>query len=359
MGINEADTKHAPNIPETVTVALYNSIVRIVNQNLIGTGFFLKKNIKNKIKYFLFSSEHVITEDDVNSKIEIELYYGKKINEKKKIIVLDNTKRFITCSEDEKDVTVIEILKTDDIHEDKYLLADLNYKNGYDKYKNGKIFFAGYTNDPIYKNERYISSGEIKSIKGFEFEYSIDTRTGSYGAPICLIENLRVIGIYKQGNKIKDINYGTFIGVILDELEKNYKEINYVDDNKEKPTNKINNLINNNNLYNDFNIELRNPIHILNYHTDNVKCLTVMNDGRLVSCSEDESIIIYNKETYKPDLIIKEHNDGVNYITQLSSGILASCSLDKTIKLFNIKGNEYEVIQTLNYHTSYVYKKII
>ena len=118
MGINESDTKHAPNISETVTVALYNSIVRIVNKNLIGTGFFLKKNIKNKIKYFLFSSEHVITEDDVNSKIEIELYYGKKINEKKKIIVLDNTKRFITCSEDEKDVTIIEILKTDDIYQD-------------------------------------------------------------------------------------------------------------------------------------------------------------------------------------------------------------------------------------------------
>ena len=81
------------------------------------------------------------------------------------------------------------------IHEDKYLLADLNYKNGYDKYKNGKIFFVGYTNDPIYNNERYISSGEIKSIKGFEFEHSIDTRKGSYGAPICLIENLRVINL--------------------------------------------------------------------------------------------------------------------------------------------------------------------
>ena len=53
-----------------------------------------------------------------------------------------------------------------------------------------------------------------------------------------------------------------------------------------------NNLINNNNLYNDFNIELKEPIHKLNYHTDCVNCLTVMNDGRLVSCSRDGSIII-------------------------------------------------------------------
>ena len=42
-----------------------------------------------------------------------------------------------------------------------------------------------------------------------------------------------------------------------------------------------------------------------------VTCLTIMNDGRLVSGSNDKSIIIYNKETYKPDLIIKEHSDGV------------------------------------------------
>ena len=68
-----------------------------------------------------------------------------------------------------------------------------------------------------------------------------------------------------------------------------------------------------------------------------------MNDGRLVSCSSDGSIIIYNKETYKPDIIIKEHSDTVTYIIQLSSGILASCSYDGSIKLFNIKENKYEV----------------
>ena len=194
----------------------------------------------------------------------------------------------------EKDVTVIEILKSDDIPEDKYLMADLNYKYGYNVYKNRKLFLAGYPDDPMYQNERHISSGEIKSIKGFEFEHSIDTRPGSSGAPICLIENLRLIGIHKRGDKIKAINRGTFIGVILNELEKIYIEKNNVSGNKGKLNDKINNQINNNNLYNDFNIELKEPIHKLNYHTDHVNCLTVMNDGRLVSCSGDGSIIIYN-----------------------------------------------------------------
>ena len=40
----------------------------------------------------------------------------------------------------------------------------------------------------------------------------------------------------------------------------------------------------------------------------------------------------------------------------MSSGIIATCSFDKTIKLFNIKGNNYNILQTLNYHTDYAYK---
>ena len=110
------------------------------------------------------------------------------------------------------------------------------------------------------------------------------------------------------------------------------------------------------NLYKDFNIKLKNPIHILNNHINEIYCLTILNDGRLVSGSRDNSIIIYNKITYKPDLIIKEHNDIICCIKQLSSGILTSCSVDKTIKLFNI--NNYKILQTLNYHSDGVYNII-
>jgi len=116
--------------------------------------------------------------------------------------------------------------------------------------------------------------------------------------------------------------------------------------------------INNNNNLNNYNISLKNPIHILNYHTNWILCLSVLNDGRLISGSYDNSIIIYNKTTYKPDLTIKEHKGSVWCITQLSSGIIASCSKDKTIKLFNIKGNYYNILQTLNEHTNIVYKII-
>ena len=47
-----------------------------------------------------------------------------------------------------------------------------------------------------------------------------------------------------------------------------------------------------------------------------------------------------------------------NNILQLSSGMLASCSQDNSIKIFNIKYNNYQFLQTLNYHNSSVYKII-
>jgi len=121
--------------------------------------------------------------------------------------------------------------------------------------------------------------------------------------------------------------------------------------------NKTNNL-SNNNLDNNFDISLKNPIHTLNCHKNRIFCLSILNDGRLISSSRDNSIIIYNKTTYQPDLIIKEHKDTIRCIIQLSSGIIATCSEDKTIKLFNIKENKYNILQTLNDHTDKVNKII-
>jgi len=124
---------------------------------------------------------------------------------------------------------------------------------------------------------------------------------------------------------------------------------------EEQLKDKANNL---DNIDNNFNISLKNPIHTLNYHKNSILCLSILNDGRLISGSSDNSIIIYNKTTYQPDLIIKEHEDWVRFIIQLNSGIIATCSYDKTIKLFNIKGNNYNIIQTLNDHTGRIYKII-
>ena len=113
-----------------------------------------------------------------------------------------------------------------------------------------------------------------------------------------------------------------------------------------------------NNIYNDFDINTKNPLYQLNNHSKAIICLILMKDGRLVSGSNDNSIMIYNKISYTPDLVIKEHDNPVLCIIQLSSGVLASSSEDKTIKLFKIDNDKYEILQILNYHTKAIWKII-
>ena len=91
----------------------------------------------------------MIDQNDINSKSPIEIFYGKRNNETKKEIILDNSHRFIALFKKNKDITAIEILEKDGIPEDKYLFADLGYKYGYDIYKNGKFILAGYPEDNL------------------------------------------------------------------------------------------------------------------------------------------------------------------------------------------------------------------
>ena len=144
---------------------------------------------------------------------------------------------------------------------------------------------------------------------------------------------------------------------ILKEIIQLKEIINNKDNEIKSLKNELNQYktINNNNLDNNFNIKLKEPIHKFNYHTSTIICGIVLKDGRFATGSGDHTIIIYNNKTFKPDLTIKEHSDYVNSLTQLSSDILVSCSNDKTIKLYEIKGNEYKIIQTLNNHTNNVY----
>ena len=219
---DEVDTQHAQSIPKSVFDKLYNAIIRIEIKNNKATGFFMKTRIKGIQKYFILSNYHVISQSDVDQKKDITIYINETNNEIKKIIKLDKNKRLIKCFDKPKDVTLIEILKEDNINEDKYLIPDLNYKNeGFNYYVGKNFFLTGYPHSFEYPKEPHISSGKIDSIKNdFEFKHSLDTRAGSSGSPICLI-NKFIIGIHKAGNKELHLNYGTFIGAILDELEKN------------------------------------------------------------------------------------------------------------------------------------------
>ena len=324
---------------QTILMQMKECICKIKGK-LKGTGFFCHINYEKKNIPCLMTNFHVLDKEYIkkNNKIKISMN-DNAINEE---ITIKEQDIIYQSKKEEYDLIIIklnereEYIKNINYFELDENLFNKNSKNGYESiyilhYPNAQNAAVSYGNgityDPKYQ---------------YDIQHKCNTSSGSSGGPILNLLTNKVIGIHKgfiQKNNGVKYNIGTFLKDSLGEIK-----------NKD---NKINNQINNNNLYKDFNIELKDPIH--EYHIDNLKCLNIMNDGRLVSGSDDKSIIIYNKETFKPDLIIKEHDGPVNYITQLSSGILASCSDDKSIKLYSIKGNKYEVLQTLN-HACAVYK---
>ena len=225
-------------IPESNSLMMYNSIVRIeyklkIGEEVVGTGFFMKIPHENTNEYFNFlvTNCHVIPESIVEEKKEIDIFFGNSKMERNRKIDLDRNKRYIKCNKD-CDYTVIQILNRDNISNGKYLYPEPNYKKGCEFYLNKPCYLAGY---PIIsknkegflnkKLERCISPGKITRINkvyNYDFEHYLETKNGSSGSPICSIDDGKVIGIHKGGIKQFQINFGTFIGFIINDFEKPY-----------------------------------------------------------------------------------------------------------------------------------------
>jgi len=224
--IKNCQIKASPVIPEDISKILKKSTARIEfnEKKKSSTGFFMKINIKGENFNFILTCNHSITQEEIDSKLQITIYFGKKENEEKIVIILDDKKRLIKTYED-LDITLIQILKKDNIKEKRFLFPDLNYQNfGFSFYKDSQVFTAGYPNVEFYKDGRHISSGLITKINGYNFEHNCDTRKGSSGSPIInLFKN--VIGIHYGGDKNNKTNFGTFIGVIIDKLNSERENI--------------------------------------------------------------------------------------------------------------------------------------
>ena len=239
--IYEVDTGNA-SVPESTAKKLFNSIVRIEFLNKVATGFFMKIKIKSIYLPCLLTNFHVINQDIVNNKETINIFFGEKYKEKMISIKLDINIRFIKVFNEDLDVAVIEILKSDNIPTNKFLNYDLNYQSekGYSEYINKDFCLAGYPSSNIFKKERHLSSGTIlEIIENFKFTHLLNTKAGSSGSPIILIENKNVIGIHQGGNEIMKINRGIFIGKVIEELNKddiaiNLNYQNFLDEKIEK-----------------------------------------------------------------------------------------------------------------------------
>ena len=166
-------------------------------------------NCSDKLKC-LMTNYHVINPNVENENIEIEIHNKKKMKIKFK-------NRYTKYLKRPKDIAMIEIKESDEIYNDIIFLDyDLNcIKTRYPSYKGEDVFSIEHP----YGEDASCASGTIINIYEYEFDHNIPTNNGSSGCPIILLNNninlIQVIGIHKEGDKLHNINGGTFIGEIF------------------------------------------------------------------------------------------------------------------------------------------------
>ena len=174
------------------------------------------------------------------------------------------------------------------------------------KIQNQIYTFIDYNINEIYEEINILNNNNFKLIKELnkyklKIEFNILKRKKYLIINLDENENIEKNDLIKNISELKEIikKDKEIIKSLQDEL-KQYKNIS----------------INNNNNYNNFNIKLKEPIHILKYHTSYIYCATILNDGRFATGSGDNSIIIFNNKTFTPDLIIQEHDVCINCLIQ-------------------------------------------
>ena len=104
---------------------------------------------------------------------------------------------------------------------------------------------------------------------------------------------------------------------------------------------------------------LKTNFKTLNNHTSDVFHLSKLKDGRLISCSGDNTVNIYKKDTFELQLSIKEHSSDILLITQLINDKIISCSSDKTINIIKLIGEDkYNLELKLTGHGDSIYNII-
>ena len=192
---------------------------------------------------------------------------------------------------------------------------------------------------------------EINKLKNDKFK--LINEENNWQIEFIILDKKRYLNIelYENININENNEYLLTINKLKEIIKEKDNKIKFLEEELNKYKSKKND-----DIYDNFNIENKEPKHILKYHAKSVNTIAILNDGRFAAGSDDNSIIIYNNKTFLPDLTIKEHQDMINSVIKLSSSDLASCSADNTIKLFRINANNYKVIQVLNYHKNSVSK---
>ena len=206
-------------------------ICKIKIGETIGTAFFCEipfPNKNNKLSV-LISNNHTINGDFLfNKDSELEIH----IKEKKDIIKLNLDKRMKYTNE-EYDITIIELKETDEIENflelDDIIIDDIiNNNNKNKEFIDKTIYIIQYP-----ESELSVSYGLLDNIysdKNYNFIHKCSTKNGSSGSPIMNMSN-KIIGVHKEGYK-DEYNIGSFLNEAIKEFIQQFYYHKDISDNK-------------------------------------------------------------------------------------------------------------------------------
>ena len=102
-----------------------------------------------------------------------------------------------------------------------------------------------------------------------------------------------------------------------------------------------------------WNIDTGECEKVLEGHTSSVSSLSVLSDGRVISGSHDKTIRVWNIDTGECEKVLEGHSSSARSVIVLSDGRIVSGSSDKTIRIWNIDTGECEKV--LEGHSNYVH----
>ena len=245
-----------------IFLQISKSICKIIIENNIGTGFLIKFLKGEENFYGLMSCEHVITKKLIEKKSKITFFYDN--SNKMKEFALDTSKRYIKDFQDINiDATIVEILTTDKIIDDYFLLPNFEFMENLGGLNNKLIQIFQYPNG----ENLGFSEGEIIKIKKKEITHKAGTKEGSSGSPLFIKGTTGVIGIHKAEDKDKDEGYADFIGPIY-KFFRNGLVYDNISEHSEVSSEETENEFKNNNF---FPICLNDSYHPLNFDVEVLK----------------------------------------------------------------------------------------
>jgi len=264
----------------------------------------------------------------------------------------------------EDNIKQIEIIEENNNYKLQFEIID-QYLHVY-IYDNNIIKYKGYIhivniqyNLGVYKYDIKDIFNDIYKLNNDKFKLIKDINKYKLQIKFIIFNKMRYININLYDNNTNDNNYINEINALKVEIKRNILKLKLLQEKRKLLQEKFEILKKyEDDTYKNFNIKDKVSIHIIKYDLSSIRCSTILKDGRFVTCDGNGKIIIYNNKTYQPVLTIKEHNDYINDIIQLSSGELVSCSDDNTIKIYNINKNNIQIIQTLKEHKDRVNKII-